>query len=776
MMTRALSGTLFGSLGCLWAFAATAAPTVTITAPSPGSIQQGVISITANVVPGAAVLARVQASIGALSVDLTYQGGTVYTGDLELSQVPWGPQTLVVTASDTAPSSASARLGFIHDERPAFALDDLPRNAYLPPGPVHYRVRCSDDGPLGCTTFELVVHAGNTDTVVATGTTTIDAMIDFSAFPEQLVRVSEHAIDSAGQEVWFTGARSQYFVTATPALCMYAAPIGYDYNSGFIEPILDADDDRILTGLRVIDRANTTTVAAQPSGIPWTSGLLIPGGAVFGRYDVNMAWNGGGIILLPSAVVPGGSDLRMQGGVFSAFGSYILPFGSPNHQIDVSQPGATVSFNYGTDADSWIGSVDTTTGLRCTVLNNVIDLVDASDTAQRSVVLDPGVSLFECVVDDGNIVYRYTTTTLAGPGDHTALAMIDRNGATTVLIPEEYTSSDGWGVPNQPGRPGDTAFSYGTAGDWIFYWHNGQNWQRSPTGALTAATPVLPPGSATPSVFAMAPNGELILSGSPTGSGANDYGIHRVAGGSIMSAATFVATQPFGVFGTDLLPIWRGGRWVFVEATAVADGPPGDIVAIGGAWLLNDTAAKPYECSLARNDDGGIADGGVARDAGALDAGAADAGALDAGAADAVALDAIAQDVGAPDAGALDAETPDAVALDAGTPDAVALDAIAQDVGAPDAGASVQMDAGLTRDGSAPAPDTGAPGTALDAAAAERDASPAAPPGPLPKQGCSCSADPWHSQTSGATPLLVMLWAVALLRLRPPRSAGRHDA
>ncbi len=226
------------------------------------------------------------------------------------------------------------------------------------------------------------------------------------------------------------------------------------------------------------------------------------------------------------------------------------------------------------------------------------------------------ISVFECVPDDSNVVYRFTTPGLPGPKNHAGLAMVDKNGGATSLIAESYTTVDMYGVPNMAGQPtANGKYSYGIAGDWVFFWSNRQIWQRDPNGAITAAT-ALPMGTNMPWVMGMAPMGEMLVGGSPDG-GVASFGLHRVPAGATLSGATLVHSEPFGVFGTGLQPVWRGGRWILIENDTTA----GALYPKGGAWLFNDGMNTPFDCApVIMAPDGGVDaalpadDGGAATD------------------------------------------------------------------------------------------------------------------------------------------------------------------
>src|SRR5690606_24320607 len=120
----------------------------------------------------------------------------------------------------------------------------------------------------------------------------------------------------------------------------------------------------------------------------------------------------------------------------------------------------------------WPGSADSTTGARCIAASNVIELVSPSDAVVKTITLDPAIVVHECIVDEGNVVYRFWTPT-PPPTNHWGLAMVDKAGASTTLVPEAYsTYSTGGDIPTLPTFPGDglPLPAYGIAGDWVHFW------------------------------------------------------------------------------------------------------------------------------------------------------------------------------------------------------------------------------------------------------------------------------------------------------------------
>lgn len=313
---------------------ALAAPTVNITALAPGSMQAQTMYVSVTVVPGNGVLTKVQASIGNQTVDLMFTGGNSYQGGITIvGNVPFGSQTLSVTAFDNVPSQTTATEKIVHDELPLVTIDVVPINAYLPAAPVPYKLLCTDDDPNGCVAIELQATVGQTTKVIASGTTKIDQMVDFGPYADQVVVIHVHLVDSGGQQRTLYVPRQFNYVTNSPALCLYGAPIGPNAFRWFDESVMDADDERILTVHHIIDRANGTMTDIPTIPERWT-GMLIPGGAIIGYYDLQTTVTG--TVVLPNGFVPGGSDARLQNVAFAAFGDYVLPFDSKTTQLDIS--------------------------------------------------------------------------------------------------------------------------------------------------------------------------------------------------------------------------------------------------------------------------------------------------------------------------------------------------------------------------------------------------------------------------------------------------------
>src|SRR5262245_14657093 len=93
---------------------------VTIHEPS-ARLADDLISIRATVSPPSTPLNGMTAVVDTVSVALA-PSGTSWVGTMDISSLPQGPLTLVVTAENTAGDMASASRMFTHDHPPSLIL------------------------------------------------------------------------------------------------------------------------------------------------------------------------------------------------------------------------------------------------------------------------------------------------------------------------------------------------------------------------------------------------------------------------------------------------------------------------------------------------------------------------------------------------------------------------------------------------------------------------------------------------------------------------------
>jgi hypothetical protein len=213
--------------------ASDAAAAITISVDSP-SESAGVpvvgTSMTVSVsVSSTYAVQSVSAQAGSISGALSPPSGTQgWTTTFATAGLPYGAQTLTVTATDIFNNTGSASVPFFHDNPPVIQLV-TPLEAIARPT-LDIAATCSTDDPGGCTGFQ----ASHFGTVLASGQGSIQQTVDFSAYLGQVVVVTFSASDSNGQS---SSVSTEVFVDTSARLVPVDSVNGY---------ILDFDATRIL--------------------------------------------------------------------------------------------------------------------------------------------------------------------------------------------------------------------------------------------------------------------------------------------------------------------------------------------------------------------------------------------------------------------------------------------------------------------------------------------------------------------------------------------------
>lgn len=200
---------------------------VSIASPSGGPYASP-LPIAVNVVSTFDV-ASVHAQVGAIGVDLAPAGLPTWAALLPIDALPYGPATVVVTATDVFGATATAQVSFVHDELPAIAIAGPVANAVARPT-LSLAATCTDDTPGGCTA--LTVAAG--PMLLASGTSAVAAIVDLAALDGQTVTLRFAAQDATGRQTVVT---RRVYVEVSPDL-VEVATLG--------TLVLDVDDTRIL--------------------------------------------------------------------------------------------------------------------------------------------------------------------------------------------------------------------------------------------------------------------------------------------------------------------------------------------------------------------------------------------------------------------------------------------------------------------------------------------------------------------------------------------------
>jgi len=259
-----------------WLLALNAPAQVTVnlfvTSPASGAL----VGDDLKVIVGATSTYEIQsvtATVADRVTNLVYTTGVGWTGDLGLSGLSRGAQTLKVNAIDAFGNSGQTQVSFIYDRPPQLAVLE-PTNLTLARPQLRVRATASDDDPVG-TVVRVYRYSVRGSTLLASGTTNLDSVVDLSPWDGMPVDIEFDATDSAGQTT--TLHRSVDVVANTNV-------VEVDRVSG---QILDVSADAILfvdgSVLKSKSRlSGVETILFDSQGQPSGDAHLTPYGAIFG--------------------------------------------------------------------------------------------------------------------------------------------------------------------------------------------------------------------------------------------------------------------------------------------------------------------------------------------------------------------------------------------------------------------------------------------------------------------------------------------------------------
>lgn len=190
MRTRSILLSFCGFFAPLtYAGLAVAAPTVSIGSPIAASPVPDKVGVSATVSPNGAPLVSVVAEAGGATANMTGNGS--FVGTLDLTNVPIGPVTLTVTATDANGDVTTASRSVVHDQPPT--IDIVTRNETVARNVVRVKATCADVDAYPCASITVSDGAK----VLATGTASIDADVPLGAMQGKTVLTIE-ATDTAG--------------------------------------------------------------------------------------------------------------------------------------------------------------------------------------------------------------------------------------------------------------------------------------------------------------------------------------------------------------------------------------------------------------------------------------------------------------------------------------------------------------------------------------------------------------------------------------------------
>jgi hypothetical protein len=274
------------------------APAVTVISPAPNTTVGDTFGFAARV-SSELELATIVASVGGISGSMARNPADrdVFSGELDLSPLDYGPYTLTVTATDSAGASAQASLALVHDGAPTLTVV-APADQEVAGPALAVRLSCADDSPSGCAEAGAYrfISRFQPPAPLITGTASISGVIslaDFDGFPVELILSGRDALGSfAG------GGRSRLiFVDRSPNSAALLKVRGQIIDADATRVLVKRYDERsAVSGLSgylrpveafvIVSRATgaETVIAESPGAGPLLTGWLTSSGAVYQRH------------------------------------------------------------------------------------------------------------------------------------------------------------------------------------------------------------------------------------------------------------------------------------------------------------------------------------------------------------------------------------------------------------------------------------------------------------------------------------------------------------
>lgn len=251
--------------------------TVTATVTSPTGAAIDASSVVVAITPPAGGIVTAQLSLGTTA--------NTYSGSIDISAIPSGNSTFVVSAADIAGKKGSATGSYIHDHGPVITF--LQPSAATAHGSVAVELMVQDTlHPItSASSISAYVHTPGDITLTAEPNTTplrVQATIDFSKFNppldgQQLITAT--AVNSAGTK---TSATKMFTVDNAGPVITFIVPQPGDFESGVVQVQATIDD---ISG--VADASVVAVFANDPTHFALPLVRLMPGSDTFqGFFDI----------------------------------------------------------------------------------------------------------------------------------------------------------------------------------------------------------------------------------------------------------------------------------------------------------------------------------------------------------------------------------------------------------------------------------------------------------------------------------------------------------
>lgn len=168
---------------------------ITVTSPANGTIVGNQLYIGLKVSYTTFQIAKVTAQVDDVTMNFVSCGVnyTCWKGTMDISSLPKGEKSVLITAWDSKGNSVSKTIDIIYDEKPVLQVQQLATDFTGQTPKLHVQATCTDDDPNGCT---LEISYGSEK---ITRVNSIDQHIDLGEYIEQGLDISLTAVDSRSQ-------------------------------------------------------------------------------------------------------------------------------------------------------------------------------------------------------------------------------------------------------------------------------------------------------------------------------------------------------------------------------------------------------------------------------------------------------------------------------------------------------------------------------------------------------------------------------------------------
>ncbi|WP_419875185.1 fibronectin type III domain-containing protein [Candidatus Pristimantibacillus sp. PTI5] len=168
---------------------------ITVTSPANGTIVGNQLYIGLKVSYTTFQIAKVTAQVDDVTMNFVSCGVnyTCWKGTMDISSLPKGEKSVLITAWDSKGNSVSKTIDIIYDEKPVLQVQQLATDFTGQTPKLRVQATCTDDDPNGCT---LEISYGSEK---ITRVNSIDQHVDLGEYIDQGLDISLTAVDSRNQ-------------------------------------------------------------------------------------------------------------------------------------------------------------------------------------------------------------------------------------------------------------------------------------------------------------------------------------------------------------------------------------------------------------------------------------------------------------------------------------------------------------------------------------------------------------------------------------------------